>query len=438
MNPVELIARKRDGQKLSPEEISFLIQGYVTGTVPDYQMSAFIMAYYFQDMVCGNLYYDELASLTDAMVHSGEILDFSADFPLLYDKHSTGGVGDKVSFISTSIVAACGLPSLLLSGRGLGHTGGTLDKMESIPGIRVDLDQGEMLHALKKSGMVITGATAAIAPADRKLYALRDVTATVPSVGLISASILSKKLAIRPSSLVLDVKYGSGAFMKDLTEARRLASTMQKILTELGRPCRVLITSMEEPLGRSIGNALEIKESIAILQGERDGLQDLIDVSLNIAAASIEMSGQSPAEARETAQTMLENGSAYRAFYAFAEAQGGDVRYLENPDLLPRSQHTIPVLANQSGYVTHIDCEAMGLAANLLGAGRFRLGERIDHSAGIVITAQRGTYVDSGQPLAMMHSNRKEYLEEASARILGAYRIASEPAQKEELIIQPA
>ncbi|MBE7440506.1 MAG: thymidine phosphorylase [Spirochaetales bacterium] len=436
MNPVELIARKRDGKKLSPEEIAFLVQGYAEDKIPDYQMSAFIMAYYFQDMVCGNLFYDELASLTDAMVHSGEILDFSADFPLLYDKHSTGGVGDKVSFISTPIVTACGLPSLLLSGRGLGHTGGTLDKMESIPGIRVNLNREEMLRALKESGMVITGTTSAIAPADRKLYALRDVTATVPSVGLISASILSKKLAIRPSSLVLDVKYGSGAFMKDINQAKRLASCMQKILTELNRSCRVLITSMEEPLGRSIGNALEIKESIAILQGEKDGLEDLIQVSLALAAASIEMSGCSPAEAREKAVAALQSGAAYQTFCSFVEAQGGDVRYLEKPDLFPGARHCLPVSAPSSGYVTHIDCESMVLAANILGAGRFQLGDSIDHAAGIVTCAQRGTWIEAGQTLALMHSNRREALAEAEARILSAYRIAPQSIQKEELILR--
>ena len=426
MNPVELISRKRDGAKLSPDEIRFLVRGYTDGSIPDYQMAAFLMAYYFQDMVLNRPAYDELAALTLEVADSGTKIDFGDRFGLLYDKHSTGGVGDKLSFICAPIMAACDCPSFLLSGRGLGHTGGTLDKMRSIPGTRVDLNEDEIARALEKTGLVITGQTDGIAPADKKLYALRDVTGTVGSIGLISASILGKKLAVSPTCIVLDIKMGSGAFMKTREDAERLAGTMMGILREAKRPAVALITNMDQPLGRMVGNGLEMRESCrALREPQAEDLRDVVEVSVALAAAGIHLGGKAAtAQAAETmARECLTSGRAWEKFKEFMAAQGADVSYLENTDKIPAAGSRIPVVSDRSGYVSSMDCFELGIASNLLGAGRFKKEDEVDPAAGLEFVHKTGDQVKAGEPLLYMHVNDETRLEQARAKIQAAIRV---------------
>lgn len=435
--------KKRDGIKLSRDEVNFLIKGCTDGTIPDYQMSAFLMAYYFQDMRLGNMDYEELAWITDAMARSGDRIDLSAEFPMIADKHSTGGVGDKLSFICAPIMAAAGIPTFLLSGRGLGHTGGTLDKMEAVPGMRVQLSVPEVARGLREAGLVISGQTGDLAPADKKLYALRDVTGTVPSVGLISASILSKKLCVHPAVLVLDIKCGHGAFMKTLEDAQRLAKTMLGILKALGRPASALITDMDQPLGRMVGNALEIRESIEILRGQtKPGeLTDVIEISIALAAEIFLLTKKAATatEAERLAREILSSGKAWEKFRAFMIHQGADASAVDDPSRMPKARSLVPVPSDLSGFVAAIDSEAVGLASNALGAGRMKTSDIVDPAVGIELVAKVGDTVTAGSPLAILHVNDGGRADEVVDRVRKAYHIGSEkPAPRPYILDRPA
>lgn len=438
MNPVELIIKKRNGEKLGDAEIAYLVNSYTAGEIPDYQMAAFMMAYYFQDMILGHSYPDELAALTMTMAKSGATMDFSDEFDLIYDKHSTGGVGDKLSFICAPITAACGCPSFLLSGRGLGHTGGTLDKMESVPGMRVALSEKEIRDGLKKVGLVISGQTGEIAPADKKMYALRDVTGTVPSIGLISASILSKKLAVGPACLVLDVKCGSGAFMETYEDAHRLAQAMCGILRELKRPACALITDMDQPLGRAVGNSLEIAECVRILQNrcEKNEADDVIEISLALAARAILLGKKAGdiAQAQSLAENALKDGRAWEKFRAFFENQGGDVHALDSIEKSAAGEK-FAVKSADSGFIHSIDSYSVGISANLLGAGRFKKEDTVDHQAGIEILKKKGDEVRKGDTLAVLHFNDPSKLQEARDKVFRAFVVKQEKPAKRERIL---
>ena len=428
MNPVEIIRKKRDGEPLTRDEVRYFTKGVADGSIADYQVAAFLMAYYFQDMVVGNRSDEELAWFTQGVAESGDRMDFSDDFPLLFDKHSTGGVGDKLSFICAPLMAACGCPSLLLSGRGLGHTGGTLDKMESVAGTRAYIEKPEIAKILKKVGLVICGQTGTIAPADRKLYALRDVTATVPSIGLIAASILGKKMAVTPTCLVLDVKVGAGAFMKTEEDARRLAATMVGILKASGRPASVLLTRMEEPLGYLVGNALEIRESLQALSHPNDSsCRDIVEIGVALATEAVSLGGRISKEAAgQQVRAALDSGSGYEKFIAFMVAQGADERMLREPMRLPTARERIPIKADRTGFVQAINSYEIGIASNLLGAGRFRAEDEVDPAVGIELVRKTGAAVRADEELCFLHVNSRKGLEEATARAGAAFTIGDE------------
>ena len=428
MNPVEIIRKKRDGETLTQGEVSYFVRGVADGSIADYQIAAFLMAYYFQDMVVGNRSNEELAWFTQGVADSGDRMDFSDDFPLLFDKHSTGGVGDKLSFICAPLMAACGCPSLLLSGRGLGHTGGTLDKMEAVAGTRAYIEKPEIAKILKKVGLVICGQTGSIAPADKKLYALRDVTATVPSIGLIAASILGKKMAVSPTCLVLDVKVGAGAFMKTEDDGRRLAATMLGILKTSGRPASVLLTRMEQPLGRMVGNALEIREVLQALSHPKGtGLNDILEIGCALATEAVMLGGRLSREgAHEKVQAALDSGAAYEKFIEFMVAQGSDQRLLREPERLPSATERIPLFADRTGFIAEINSYEIGIASNLLGAGRFRAEDEVDPAVGIELRHKTGAAVKAGDELCVLHVNGRARLDEAGRRAAGAFAIAEQ------------
>ncbi|MFM7207371.1 MAG: thymidine phosphorylase [Planctomycetaceae bacterium] len=401
MRAVDLIRRKRDGGELSTDEIRFLVGGIATGEVPTYQWSALTMAILWRGMTPR-----ETAALVDAMLHSGTVLDLS-DIPgPKVDKHSTGGVGDKTSLILAPIAAACGVTVPMVSGRGLGHTGGTLDKLESIPGFRIDLDLAAYRRVARECGMVLIGQTAEIAPADRVLYALRDATATVESIPLITASILSKKLAEGIDALVLDVKTGDGAFMAKREDARALAESMTRIGRELGKPVQALITSMDAPLGRAVGNALEVWESVECLQGR--GPDDLMEVSLELAAEMLLLGrvAMTREEAFEKCRRAIADGSALERFRKVVAAQGGDPRVCDDPrGVLPKAAVVETFRAGASGFVAGIRAWPVGQASMLLGAGRARVDSTIDPAAGIVFKQTVGAEVRAGDAIAEIHVN---------------------------------
>jgi len=401
MRAVDLIRKKRDGNALAPDEVRFLVAGIASGAVPDYQWSALLMAIVWRGMTA-----DETAALVDAMLHSGTVVDL-ADIPgPKVDKHSTGGVGDKTSLILAPVVAACGVTVPMVSGRGLGHTGGTLDKLESIAGFRTDLDLAAYRRIARECGLVLAGQTAEIAPADRVLYALRDATATVESIPLITASILSKKLAEGIDALVLDVKCGDGAFMSRERDARALAESMATIGRSLGKPVQALLTRMDEPLGRSVGNALEVKEAIACLRGT--GPADLTDLSLDLAAEMLLLGRAAPDldAARDRGRQTLADGSALEMFRRVVAAQGGNPRVCDDPDrVLPRAGEVVEVRAARTGFLTGLRAFAIGQASMLLGAGRRTVDSRIDPSAGIVLRHSLGDAVAAGDVVAELHFN---------------------------------
>ncbi len=377
MRAVDVIEKKRDGVELTPEEIDYFIGGFNAGEIPDYQAAAWAMAVLLRGMTAR-----ETADLTMTIVRSGETLDLSSVVPLAVDKHSTGGVGDKTTLVVGPIVAACGLPVGKMSGRGLGFSGGTLDKLESIPGFRTDLTTEEFLHQLGKIGLVVTGQSVDLAPADGKLYALRDVTGTVPSLPLIASSVMSKKIAAGAQGIVLDVKVGLGAFMKTLAEARELALMMVSIAELAGRKAVALLADMNQPLGFAVGNALEVKEAISTLQGE--GPPDFVEHCLVLATHMLvlgEVAGNERA-ARELAERVLRNGAAWEKFLAFIGEQGGDVTFITNPERLPSAEFVEPVNARQSGYISGIHARLIGEATVRLGAGRAKKGDPIDPAVG--------------------------------------------------------
>ena len=407
MRAVDVIQRKRDGQELSPEEITFFIRGYAEGQIPDYQASALAMAVYFKGMTPA-----ETLALTDAMMRTGEVLDLSELEGPKVDKHSTGGVGDKTSLVLAPLAAACGVYVPMISGRGLGHTGGTLDKLESIPGFRVNLSLAEFRTVLKHAQIGLIGQTPQIAPADRKLYALRDVTATVESLPLISASIMSKKMAEGIDALVLDVKTGDGAFMKTFADSKALAQAMVTIGRGMGKKVAALITDMDQPLGRTAGNALEVAECIETLKGR--GPKDLESLSIELAAWMLFLAGTTSAldAARHKAREALTSGAGLRKFQQVVELQGGDPRVCDDPGRLPRARETVDVKAERDGRVARIACRSVGQAAMLLGAGRETVTSAIDPAVGLTVHKKVGDLVIQGEPLFTVHLNERRRLDE--------------------------
>jgi pyrimidine-nucleoside phosphorylase/thymidine phosphorylase len=413
MRAVDVIQKKRDGGELSREEIASFVNGYTRGEIPDYQASALAMAVFFRGMTSA-----ETVALTESMMRTGEVLDFSELPGPKVDKHSTGGVGDKTSLILAPLAAACDVYVPMISGRGLGHTGGTLDKLESIPGFNVHLSLGEFREVLRKSRLGLIGQTPEIAPADRKLYALRDVTATVESRPLIAASIMSKKMAEGIDALVLDVKTGDGAFMAAFEDSKALAEAMVEIGRGMGRKVAALITDMNQPLGRTVGNSLEIAECVETLKGR--GPKDLESLSLELAAWMLFLGGACAAmdQARGKVRDALHSGAGLRKFQEVIALQGGDPRACDDPTLLPRARETVDLKAPADGRVSRIACRAVGHAAMLLGAGRETVDSRVDPAVGVVLHKKVGDLVMAGERLMTLHVNERRSLDEALA-ILG-------------------
>jgi pyrimidine-nucleoside phosphorylase len=431
MRTVDLIQRKRGGEELSPEEIEFLINGYTSGDIPDYQMSSFLMAVYFKGMTDR-----EVSRLTECMLHSGDTVDLSAIPGVKVDKHSTGGVGDKTSFIVAPLAAAAGVVVPMMSGRALGHTGGTLDKLESIPGFRTDLTAEEFEKQLSELGLCFIGQTERLVPADRKLYALRDVTATVESIPLISSSIMSKKLAEGIDALVLDVKVGSGAFMKTQVEARRLAQTMVGIGRRMDKKVQALITDMNQPLGYAIGNALEIMEASQTLQNA--GPADLTKLSLELAARMIFLGKQAATleDARMTAEKHLVDGSAYKKFKDVVAAQGGNPQALDKFELLPNATGMREVTSPRAGYVSSINAQDIGASSNMIGAGRDKKEDSIDPAVGIILEVKMGEKVDAGSVLCRIYYTREDRVDEAADMVEDAFHVSSQKPDERELILE--
>jgi pyrimidine-nucleoside phosphorylase len=430
MRVVDLIRKKRDGEALNPSEIRFLVHGATTGEIPTYQLSAWLMAVLFRGMSS-----NEIDILTQAMTDSGSRLDLSTITAPRVDKHSTGGVGDKTSPVLAPLAAACGVVVPMMSGRGLGHTGGTLDKLESIPGFQTDLAPEEALRILDTVGCCLFGQTEMLAPADRVLYALRDVTATVESIPLIAASIMSKKLAVDLDGLVHDVTVGLGAFMKNVSEARELADRLVAIGEAAGVRMRAVLTTMDAPRGRAVGNALEIAECIATLRGE--GPKDLEVVSIELAARMVEVAGLEPSleASRGRVRAALKGGDGLEKLREIVEAQGGDPRIIDNPRRLPTAPSVEPVTATRSGYLTAVDAELIGRATKVLGAGRDQLGQMIDHAVGAVMNVALGESVRAGDPVVDLHHRDARGLDEARQLISRAVRIDDVPPATATLIL---
>jgi pyrimidine-nucleoside phosphorylase len=429
MRAVDVIQKKRDGHELTKGEIAFFIEGYTRGTIPDYQASALAMAVFFKGMTAA-----ETVALTESMMRTGEVLDLS-DLPgPKVDKHSTGGVGDKTSLVLAPLAAACGVYVPMISGRGLGHTGGTLDKLESIPGFRVGLSLDEFRAVLRQSHLGLIGQTPEIAPADRKLYALRDVTSTVESRPLIAASIMSKKMAEGIDALVLDVKTGDGAFMVEEDDSRALAEAMLAIGKGMGKKIVALITDMEQPLGRTVGNALEIAECIETLQGK--GPADLETLSVELAAWMLSLAGAAPSldAARTRVRGALSSGAGLKKFQEVIALQGGDPRVCDDLSRLPRAAESVELRAESAGRITGIACRAVGTAAMLLGAGRETVDSRIDPGVGFVLRKKVGDAVAAGDSLVSVHVNDRRRLDEALAMLRGAIRVGPEAPPPRPLV----
>lgn len=430
MRMVDIIEKKRDGHPLSKEEISFFIKGYVSGNIPDYQAAALAMAIVFVGMN-----EEETANLTEEMMHSGEVFDLSDIKGVKVDKHSTGGVGDKTSLVLGPLVASCGAKVAKMSGRGLGHTGGTLDKMESVPGTSIALNQEQFISQVNSIGIAIAGQTASIDPADKKLYALRDVTGTVESIPLIASSIMSKKLASGSDAILLDVKFGSGAFMKTIDSARELAKTMVKIGNSLNRDTAAILTDMDEPLGLAVGNALEVKEAIATLKGH--GPKDLVE--LVTIAGSIMLQQAKLASSQEEGETMITDaiasGAGLNKLKELFAAQGGDASYIEHPEKFPLASKQVEIRSEQSGYVSHIASLQIGLSSMQLGGGRATMDDVIDMSAGIVLNKKVGDKVEKGDVLAICHTN-KEGCEDVFANVRNAFLIQREKPSLRSIVYE--
>ena len=431
MRTVDLIQRKRDGEELAPEEIDFLIQGYNSGEIPDYQMSAFLMAVFFSGMSDR-----EVSRLTECMLQSGETVDLSSVPGVKVDKHSTGGVGDKTSLIVAPLAAAAGVVVPMMSGRALGHTGGTLDKLESIPGFRTGLTAEEFRKQLAEHGLAFIGQTEQLAPADGKLYALRDVTATVESIALIASSIMSKKLAEGVDALVLDVKVGNGAFIKKQVDARRLAQMMVSIGRPKDKKVQALITDMSQPLGYAVGNALEVMEASQTLQNA--GPTDLTRLSIELAARMIHLGKKAASldEARRIAEQRLVDGSGYQKFKQVVAAQGGNPQALDKFELLPNATGMREITSPRGGYVSVIDAEDIGQASNMIGAGRDKKEDVIDPAVGIILEVKVGEKVDAGSVLCRIYYTREDRVEEAAEMVEDAFRISAQKPDERELILE--
>lgn len=428
MRMYDLILKKRQGKPLTKDEIQWMIREYTDGRIPDYQMSALLMAICFQ-----GLDKEETYELTMAMARSGEMLDLSQIQGIKVDKHSTGGVGDKTSLALTPIVASLGIPVAKMSGRGLGHTGGTIDKLESIPGFSTQLKDDAFEEQVNSIGISIMGQTKDLAPADKLLYALRDVTATVDQISLIASSIMSKKLAAGADAILLDVKTGSGAFMKTVEDSRKLAEKMVSIGTMAGRKCCAVITNMDIPLGHAIGNSLEVMEAIETLKG--NGPEDLTAVCLELAANMLYMAGKgSLEECRKLAEGAMADGSALDALANMVKGQHGDESYIYHPEKFPRSALSKEVKAEKDGYVCHMDTESIGIASVCLGAGRSRKDDVIDYKAGIILKKKYGEPVKAGETLAVLYADDEKLFAEAEKKLLAAYEIGDTKPAEEPLV----
>lgn len=406
MRIVDLINKKKHGERLTKEEIEFVINGYTCGDLPDYQVSALLMAIYFKGMDT-----QEIADLTHAMVHSGDVVDLSQIQGIKVDKHSTGGVGDKISLIVIPLVASVGVPVAKMSGRGLGHTGGTIDKLEAIEGFKVELSNETFINNVNTYKMAIVGQTGNLTPADKKLYALRDVTGTIDSIPLIASSIMSKKIAAGTDAIVLDVKVGSGAFMKSLDDARELAKTMVNIGNALNRKTVAVITNMDQPLGHEVGNANEIKEAIEVLRGH--GAEDETQVALTIASYMAVLGGafKETSEAKAHFEKVIASGEAIELLKKFIEIQGGNPQVVDHPEKLPTAKYHLEIKSDMEGYIAGFDAEKVGVAAMMLGAGRRRKEDKIDFAAGITVSKKMGDHVNLGDVLCVLHSNASDVLE---------------------------
>ncbi|MFC0558226.1 pyrimidine-nucleoside phosphorylase [Halalkalibacter alkalisediminis] len=428
MRMVDLIEKKRDGHELTKEEIRFVVDGYTKGDIPDYQVSAFAMAIFFQDMST-----NERAELTMAMVESGDQIDLSAIEGIKVDKHSTGGVGDKTTIALAPLVAAVGVPVAKMSGRGLGHTGGTIDKLEAIPGFSVEIDTNQFTKLVNNNKLAVVGQTGNLTPADKKLYALRDVTATVNSIPLIASSIMSKKIASGADAIVLDVKTGSGAFMKELDQSKELAEAMVAIGKSLGRDTMAIISDMNQPLGRTIGNSLEVREAIDMLRGE--GPEDLRELCLTLGSQMVYLAKKAPSieKARTMLVDVIANGRALETLKVFIESQNGDASIVDSPEKLPTANYQIEVKAKESGSVSSIVADKMGTAAMLLGAGRATKDSTIDLAVGIVLNKKMGDPVELGDSLVTIHANQQD-VQHVVEMISSAYSISKSTVEKPTLI----
>lgn len=429
MRMYDLILKKRDGGTLSSAEIAYFIRGYVAGEIPDYQVAALLMAVYFRGMT-----FREMADLTAAIVDSGETCDLGVIPGIKVDKHSTGGVGDKTTLVVAPLVAACGVPVVKMSGRGLGHTGGTIDKLESIPGFRTDLSLADIVSQVREVGLAVVAQTGNLTPADRRLYALRDVTATVDSIPLIASSVMSKKIAAGADAIVLDVKTGRGAFMQEEAAARELAQAMVQIGRQQGRRTLALVTGMDEPLGYAVGNALEVREALRLLRGE-ERPADLYALCRHLAGYMVLLGGKvdSLDEAQLLVDRQLASGAALDTMRAWVRAQGGDPAVVDEPDLLPVASFRVEVTAASAGFVQAIDARAVGRAALALGAGRAVKGEAIDPAVGVVLRRKVGDRVKAGEALATVYHNGKG-VEEALSRIRQAYLLRAEKVEPPALV----
>lgn len=419
MNIVEIITKKRDGHEMSQAEIDFMVKSISDGSIPDYQISAWAMAVYFQGMSDA-----ETSALAIAMAYSGEVMDLSPIEGIKVDKHSTGGVGDKTTMVVIPLAAAAGIPVAKMSGRGLGHTGGTIDKFEAIPGFQVELSREAFIDQVRRVKAAVISQSGNLVPADKKLYAIRDVTATIESIPLIASSIMSKKIAAGAQGIVLDVKVGQGAFMKEQEQAIRLAETMVRIGREAGRQVVAMITDMSQPLGYNVGNALEVKEVIDLLKGQ--GPQDLKELCIELAAHMLMLAGDCDhmEAAREKLRALLLSGAALAKFDELVIAQGGHLVYNLPGYGLPQASIREKVSAGRSGWIAEMDAMKVGHSAMLLGAGRDKLGDQIDPAVGIELVRKRGDYVQAGEPLAIMHANRRELLPSVRAMLLEAYQLS--------------
>ena len=429
MRAVDIIIKKREGLELTREEIRFFVQGFTDGTIPDYQAAAWTMAVLLNGMTS-----QETTDLTMAFVQSGDTLDLSQVVPIAVDKHSSGGVGDKTTLVVEPVVAACGLPVGKMSGRGLGFTGGTLDKMESIPGFRVDLTTKEFLTQLNEIGLVLAGQTEDLAPADGKFYALRDVSGTVDSIPLIASSIMSKKIAAGAQAIVLDVKIGLGAFMETVDEAKDLARLMVKIADLAGRKAVALISDMNQPLGIAVGNALEVKEAIETLQG--NGPQSFLTHCLDVAEQMLVLGNKARdvKEGRGMAEAAINDGSAWQRFLDLVRTQGGDINYIENPEKLPKAPIIEAVKSPESGYIKQIHARMVGETAVVLGAGREKKGDQIDHGVGIEILCEVGDRINKGDDLFILHASNKGSFKVAKNQLLKAHQWSAEEVKPLPLV----